>query len=186
MDVKKILDWYQSRQQRIKEAIQAPIYAAKILRTFFSKGAVEIATSFEYNGKTYGYETIVQLDGDIVFYLPNPRSMDQKGIETMKSAYLSHKLNVEKVVRALEDNTQFFNRIFDGFLFVINFYPLLHLLEELLQLLGIEKGDFEASTFGWNSVFVIASLLVRRFLRPQIFSLVLKAITAIGKYFKWF
>ncbi len=186
MNIKKVADWYKSRKQRIIEAVQGPIYAAKIMRTFFAKGAVEVSTAFECNGKKYDYQTLIQLDGDIFFYLPNPKQLDDKGLQTMQAAYLTHKINVNKVVAAFEDNTNFFSRIFDGFLLLINFYPLIHLFEELLELLGLDKGTFEAKEFGWDAAIVVASLLARRFLRPQIFSLSFKAITAIGRFFKWF
>ncbi len=184
MNFKKIADWFKFRQQRISQAITGPIAALRILKTLLSKGAVEVATTFEYQGKKLGFQTIVQIDGDIIFYLPDPRKLDEHGLSSMQSAYNVHKNNVEKIVAAFSDNSNFFGRAFDSFLLILNFYPLLELGEELLELLGLNKGSFDGQEFGWNTIFVAASLIARKFLRPRIFSLSVRAIMTAGQWFK--
>lgn len=145
--------------EEFEQFIAMPARTFQVLKIMFTTGCFEIETAFQHKNKSYIFSTLMQIDADVINYIPDPKLMLNDG--DFKTKYQEHQqIHLQKVasfVQTFQGDLPFWEKLFDGFLVMTNAVPLYTLITDLSV-----EGGVTSATVG------TVSLLSRKFLKGKV------------------
>jgi len=160
--------------QRLWQVVMAPIRLWEFINKMLNEGYYDVVTEFEVAGKKMAFKTLIQIDGDLINYIPDPTHLlrERKSIKVFRQYHRKHLQNTEGIIKMYEDNFLLFSRFFDLILLAINYFSWLHeLLQNPLDLLLSLKAF----------AILLGTLLFRKYLKPWLIKNAVRLLFKGGK-----
>jgi len=166
--------WLSQHFQELKLAIQLPFRVFAFIKALFLHGYVEVITAFEYKKESHAFRTLIQVDADIMNFIPDPQAFrgDKKGLRMMKNLYQEHQKKIEDIIQILQGNKSFVGKFIDFALVVTNAYPIYEAFIDPDTRSAIISGSIAT-----------ASLLFRKYLKPFVVEFLMKGVFKIFRFY---
>lgn len=153
--------------KRIINILVIPIKMFQLFKEIFKYGCFEIKTSFSYNKRDFAFRTNIQLDGDIVNYIPNVGIFpnDKSWRKLVGEKFQTHQNNIHDRLIEINGGALFLSRFIDIILILLNFKPVFELA----------LNPDEVNTIISGAV-LSASLLFRKFLKEKVIGISMKGV----------
>lgn len=160
--------------RRIINILVIPIKMYQLFKEIFKYGSFEIRTPFSYNETDFAFRTNIQLDGDIVNYIPNVGVFpnDKAWRKLVGEKFQTHQNNIHDRLIEINGGALFLSRFIDIFLILLNFKPLFEL--------SLNPDEVNAIISG---AVLSASLLFRKFLKEKVIGI---SIQGVFRLVRWY
>ncbi|GAA4828046.1 hypothetical protein [Algivirga pacifica] len=165
-----IPSWSELSDQMRKE-LKAPSQTYAVLEVMLTEGAYMVNTSFDYKDKTYHFTTHLQLDADVINYIPDTKCTEEEFIRLWKENHILHLQKIHEVTQKLKGSEQLLERCFDAMLLSANALPFFALLDGATTQEGLTSTLMAGSSF-----------LTRKYLKHIIIDQLLKIVF---KFIQW-
>jgi len=157
--------------RRIKEIATAPLFLYSFIKRLLKYGHYEISTPFESAGQQMVYRTFIQLDADIINYLPDFAQLggNKSGLKTASDFFYEHLQKMQRIFRLYEDNLLALSRAVDSLLALADLYFAVKFFAE--------QQWPEASFF--TILMLLATLAFRIYLKPRLLPWLMKRFYSI-------
>jgi hypothetical protein len=151
-----------------------PVKAFIVIRTMLKEGGFVVETPFVCKGSQLSYRTLLQLDADIMHYIPDitPYSNDEKAQAVLIQYRKTHQESINQIFKILESPQPFGDKLIDIITFGANVNPIFQAFIE---------GSGES--FLISAFFVGGSLVFRKYIKPSVVKYTMKGVFAIAKKF---
>ncbi len=146
----------------------------RLFKGLFVEGFVEIATSFQYQGKDYEFRTLVQPDADIILYVPELKALKED--KRYRSIYFrkhkEHQKKLRNTLQLFQPNGKVVGYVIDAVLILGNAYSAFS---------AYQQGDLEGGLIG--SAIAGVSVVYRKYFKSATIKAILKFAFKLVKLF---
>ncbi|MDW7691020.1 hypothetical protein R9C00_20295 [Flammeovirgaceae bacterium SG7u.111] len=157
-------------------AIQLPFRVYAFIRNLFKTGYVEITTVVENEAKDKSYflQTLIQADGDIIHYIPEPKSIkkDKETKALLAKCKEEHQEKINDLIIVAGSNASIASKFIDTALIATNAYPIYEAFMSPDERTAIVSGSIAA-----------LSVAFRKYAKPFVVDFTLKGAFKVIRFF---
>ena len=138
--------------EELQRLIKVPLALLRLLRKLLTGGYFEVETPFTFRQQQYRFLTVIQLDADLVNYIPDVRNFlpHKQGKQVFIDHYLVHQGKVLDVFAQFQQNALFWQRVLETALVAGNVAIMLY---QFIDGIALQEAGVTGAVAGLSLLF---------------------------------